>query len=466
LTSFSVVDGLMPSLTAFAFSVNFLIWPLLSILILRLANIRLLSLTIPAVFFFYYLLLAYVGHWPLFWGSYEYQLTEGLLSTTRIVQLMNYSGSCITLVCLGMAAVPTIIDAPKRKLLLARASEPMRPLRLTLAQRRWLTIVTALALLVTVEYFSHIQDIALVALIRGTGDVKLLRSQMTNGFSGPLPYHYYQLAFGVILPFCCYAWLTHALANKRITSWVIFFSILILTCLISIADLQKAQIVWFLLGLGFTGLLASPSKLRLKMIMFGIPIILGITFFVFKVFMEIGDRSIGEITSSTTERVIVGALSPTYFYKELFPQAMDFLGGVTFPNPRHIFPWDPFPYTRYIYDYTQPKIAALGLHGSTPAPFWGQLYIDFGNIGILLISPLVGCVLMGYQLFLYMMKESDWKPALTSWLVLHLVKLAEIGIGSFLIDTDVAAILGITLVGIVLGSSPGADHGVREPAKN
>src|SRR5690606_21203802 len=102
-----------------------------------------------------------------------------------------------------------------------------------------------------------------------------------------------------------------------------------------------------------------------------------------------------------SSRTLTGQISPAYFYMKMFPEHEGFLLGRSFPNPKGIFPWEPYPVTVEVMNFMNPKIIGTGVVGSAPTVFWADMYANFSFGGILLSSIIVGFIIFFSQYILF-----------------------------------------------------------------
>ena len=97
--------------------------------------------------------------------------------------------------------------------------------------------------------------------------------------------------------------------------------------------------------------------------------------------------------ASVFSRTFTGQIQPAYHYLEFFPMHHDFLWGRSFPNPRGILPFEPYRLTVEIMNWRFPDLVKRGVVGSMPTTFWGELYANFGTLGVITIPFFVGIVI-------------------------------------------------------------------------
>lgn len=66
-------------------------------------------------------------------------------------------------------------------------------------------------------------------------------------------------------------------------------------------------------------------------------------------------------------------------------ESVNFFWGTTFPNPMHIFPYDPIQLGRIVFD----AVYGAGRNGNAPTAALGEGYINFGWVGVVVISACI-----------------------------------------------------------------------------
>ena len=93
-----------------------------------------------------------------------------------------------------------------------------------------------------------------------------------------------------------------------------------------------------------------------------------------------------------------------------------------------------------------PQMHARGITGSAPTAFWAELFINFGYPGILIITPAVGFLLGLCERVVRSTVPEPVRPALLAWLTLHFMKLAETGLGHYILDEKLVTVLILAMI--------------------
>lgn len=217
-------------------------------------------------------------------------------------------------------------------------------------------------------------------------ELALERSVATNDFSGKV--YRYELAFLTIPTFLLI--LTFLISSKtKQKKWKrIFIFILAFLSFASVCTLQKGPLISMFLLL-YIVYVYKERYINLRILLglgiISVPIILLMYIF----FMGKADVPIVEIAETAIHRIFVGAISPFYWYIKYF-DTHPFLFGATFPNPGGILPFEhvQLPVMMMNFAYDRGDVV-----GSMPTVFLGEMYANFGVIGMIISSVLVGFLL-------------------------------------------------------------------------
>ena len=135
-------------------------------------------------------------------------------------------------------------------------------------------------------------------------------------------------------------------------------------------------------------------------------------------------------------RLITGQMHPLYDYLKIFPEEVGYLGGKSFPNPGGIFPYEPVSITKLVHSITHPEMAAIGIVGSAPTFFWGEMYGNFGYFGIIIPPFFVGYWLYWLNILMFKLPMTPIVLSFFIWMILHYRTLAGTSLSKFIIDTD------------------------------
>ena len=124
--------------------------------------------------------------------------------------------------------------------------------------------------------------------------------------------------------------------------------------------------------------------------------------------------------------------------------------GYSFPNPGGLLPFENFPLTVEVSKFMFPEHFAKGIIGSAPTVFWGEMYANFGPIGIVLSSFFVG---VGLFIVSYILSRFPLSPpviAATVSLAIHYITLTLTGLSGYFCDVKFFMITAITFMLLLL----------------
>jgi hypothetical protein len=149
------------------------------------------------------------------------------------------------------------------------------------------------------------------------------------------------------------------------------------------------------------------------------------------------------------DRLLVGQIIPGIFYLELFPVHHPFLLGGSFPNPMGLLPHVPIPLTQLVMNYSgyNELGESLGVIGTMPYMFWGEMYANFGYMGILVSLLFASCLFIYFDfIFFAKAKRSLILLVFYCYLIVHYKDMSVTGLFSFIFDFNLFLILFIVLI--------------------
>ena len=87
-----------------------------------------------------------------------------------------------------------------------------------------------------------------------------------------------------------------------------------------------------------------------------------------------------------------------------------------------------------------------------PTIFWGEMYANFGFIGVIVTPFIVGAVLYAVSYMIGLMGNTPIKIGLLVWLMLHYRALAATGLSGYIFDTYLLGIFSVVFLVVVLGN--------------
>ena len=135
-----------------------------------------------------------------------------------------------------------------------------------------------------------------------------------------------------------------------------------------------------------------------------------------------------------------------YHYLVVFPDQVDYLLGNSFPNPGGIFPWEPYRLTVEVMNIVYPELEAKGVVGSMPTFFWGEMYANFGSLGILVPPFFIGYVVYMINILIFCLPMSPVVLAIFLSVTMYIKNLSGTGLSAYLIDLYGFSLLVFTLL--------------------
>jgi len=131
--------------------------------------------------------------------------------------------------------------------------------------------------------------------------------------------------------------------------------------------------------------------------------------------------------NSIVSRGLTGQLSGVYNYQWIFPEQVNYLSGRSFPNPKGLLPFEHFPLSKEVMAMVYPHLVERGVVGSQPAIYWGEIYANFGWIGVFVAPIYVGFFIFLCNWLISIIKDPTMKGTATVWIGFHLGKFAYSG---------------------------------------
>lgn len=266
------------------------------------------------------------------------------------------------------------------------------------------------------------------------------RSLMGNAFGGS--YHWYKLFMRETLNFSLFFFYAMKLSenDEKFKYSSIFYLLLIASIFSAIMATEKGPILELLIGLFLIYILVKNKSaltfnkiIKISFLLF-VPIIA-----MYLLFMNSSD--LFAAISSPFSRILTGQIEPAYHYLEIFPKKIDFLLGRSLPNPRGIFPFEPYNLTKEVMVIVQGE--KDGITGSMPTIFWGEMYANFGNTGVAIVPVFVGLYLYIIDSLINKIRLPYSIPLLV-WSILHFKALSGTSLSNFLLDLDLIVVFGFT----------------------
>jgi len=232
-----------------------------------------------------------------------------------------------------------------------------------------------------------------------TSTIAHLREQSTKfGY-----YSDFRWIFRYLIPLSFFLFYGLWRANRDAISKVLCVLVLPVTIFCLTMTFEKAAIAQFLLMWWVINFyLSGGKKIKVKSNLCAFAAIFLILSFIIavknKAFEISYDQYVSRAVLSMIDRITLGQVGPAYTYFDIFPHPFPFLGGLSFPNPLGILPYEPFDITSFVFWIMHTESTSLG---TAPTVFFTEFYANFGIIGVFLSSIFVILFFMLFSLLFY-----------------------------------------------------------------
>lgn len=392
----------------------------------HVGGISLRKITTPQIFVGLSLIMSFLGYPILFFQLNDYRKALGLTDPELIMKATLASGWSI----IGVILIYGLLISLSSKSVRSEKGKHDTPnliipdiFRSNKVYNTFWFIVLIICFLVLIAYLSKITNIALFEAFTG-GNVTQARSHMTNDFKGS--YHWYRLFFYDLSWLSSLALFAGALRSNTRHVWMLFGLSFFFVSFCLLMTAQKGPMIFYL---GTLFLLYSFLKnngiisIRSLVLLFVIAVIILVPMYLY--FMGSSDPF--SALNSIVSRGLTGQLSGAYNYQWIFPEQVDYLSGRSFPNPKGLLPFEHFPLSKEVMARVHPHLIERGIVGSQPTIYWGEVYANFGWIGVLVAPIYIGFFIFLCNWLVSIIKDPTMKGTATVWIGFHLGKFAYSG---------------------------------------
>ena len=406
-----------------------LLLPFLWLILLNASKISLFKISIPSILIAFLFLFQYFGIPILYFGLDEYRVYD-VKESEIVIKIFLFTSLSITFVIFGIITSERLFGQLKT-FNFKKTISSYRSLSFLFLILIFFTCVFFLIQYINIVGFENLVISGLLGIVsENNSSINALRSSMTNSFDGN--YHWYHLfiveiLFFITLSFLCYRY------EKSTFFGNLFLIAATTVCSFSfVMSGQKAPILDLIIGVALITILVNrKGKINFSAAMkygfFGFLIVIPLYFF----FMS--TSGFNDAITGVFSRTLTGAIEPIYYYLQYFPSEREFLLGATFPNPGGIFPYEPVLITQELMAWRNPSQPS-DVVGSLPTVFWVEAYINFGIIGILYISFLVGFIAYLLNVIFLRLDNNFLTLAFYVWIILFLKDLSQSFFSDYLIN--------------------------------
>lgn len=424
----------------FFFLIFFILFLLIWLILLKYSGVKILTISILSFLIISILTFQYLGYPSLFFFLDD-DRAEFVQDRNVILKMFFITSYTITLIILGFIIARKIFGPLHLK-------NQHNPFSSAIIQDRQLSrfilyLFFILSLLVLFIYISKIgfNNIPLLLVFNFTENnlsIEALRSNMGNAFEGK--YHWYQLFMRDFLSITSVAFFGFYLLRKNLFYFLIFIISFFICCFSMTMAIEKAPLLFYLISLFLLYvLIKNNGQFKIKQIInFGLFGLLLISL-MYVIFMN--SSNIVEGLKNVFPRIFTGSVVPLYHYLEIFPEKVDFLWGRSFPNPGGLLLFEPYNLTQEVHDLIFPYFKEQGIVGSMPTIFWGEMYANFGYMGVIIPPFFIGFFLYGLNILLYRLPMTPFFFSVYIWIILHYKNITVTSLSGFIIDTNIFIVI-------------------------
>lgn len=425
----------------------FLMIPVFWIGLLRIAGVRLLTISIPGILMASILIFQYIGFPTLFFQLDEYRAV--LVHDRAIIwQMFLWNVYSITLILLGFVAANRTLGP----LHLQKQYNPFYDaFLLSRLSERWLLYAlfgVSVAVLWVYILKVGVGNLALlnaVGIMDADKSLDALRSAMGNAFEGK--HHWYRLFMRDFLSIASMAFFAHWLICRKFGTLLIFIASFLIGGFSMLMATEKGPFMWYLISLFFIYIIIRrEGHVSLKLICMLAPVSLLVTGLTYIYFMGSLDIWVG--IQNSISRTTTGQIVGLYHYLIIFPEQVNYLFGSSFPNPGGIFPWESYPLTFEVMNIVHPELETMGIVGSFPTFFWGEMYANFGYLGVLVPPFFVGYVVYAINILIFRLPMSPLVLAIFLSVLMDIKNISGTGLGEYIIPVHGFIMVVFTLISL------------------
>jgi oligosaccharide repeat unit polymerase len=425
---------------------------------LMAARIRLTNISIPSFLIFVIFIFQYLGLPLLYFKIDQYRVDE-VTDTALVFDVFIYLGLAISFLILGF-----LIGRAFCKGNFGFISYSKAPMAQKSSDKVFSLAMLFIGIFVLYKYIDVIglERIALFSLFSNldSSSTTLMRSQMGNDFDGR--YYIYKFFFRDILNVSSFCLFSLYLSSKKRMALFWFSLSFVISAISALIAVEKGPVLAYFIGLLLCYLLIrNHGQINLVAGLKTLVLISIVASFSYVFTMGAGDPLEG--LTQAASRAFTGQIQPAYHYLEIFPEKVGYLLGKSFPNPREIFPFQHYQLTVEVMNIIQPWHITEGVVGTMPTIFWGELYANFGALGVVLGSIFAGIVIYVFSNYICMLPCSPFTIAVYVWFIQHIGELATTSLSNYIVDFYSFGVILITML-YLLVSRPERSHSCPDTA--
>ena len=378
-----------------------------------------------------YLVFSYVGFPLIYSPSSRYVIEKGINN----INTLDYTFilSSLSIIILIFSYAFTLVISRTKKL---SSNYKLEINYLKSNQLIIIFIVLLTSIYFLFFYINLIPSLGIINLLFGDSaqELGLVRSNATNALDHAWRYQFFP---GKMIPFLSYCLIIQNSKEKNYVIKFLMITSVLLSIFYCIMNLMKGPLLFYLWSIFFLNNLLNNKKFNFRtIILFSL---IALTFMISLVW-AITQSTFDSILEGVLNRIFSGSLAAGYFHVEIFPKIHDYLYGFTVPNPSNIFPFEVFELTKYVSSYIS-GVSSNGVVGSTPGPFWAELYANFGTLGVVLGSSLIGIIFGLFHIFFKNLKPNIYYIALFVFIAFEFREISTSGFFAFLFPLQIILII-------------------------
>ena len=382
-------------------------------ILLRLSGSNILRANFISPFIISYLIFSYVGYPLIFYKNSRYSVEHYLVDSSYLEKSFLFSTISILIVVLSYSF---FVILQKKK------TNNFKIQELSKINKYRSIFILFISIFFLCYYVFSLDNLAIIDLFiaQNSAEIGLIRSEGTNSLVNSWRFHFFPK---YVLTAMSYVFIIDYFKNKSSSMRILMIISVLSTIFYCIMNVMKGPLLFYLWSLVFLYQYLFNFKLRLKhIISFSLFSLLFITSLLFL----ITNSNLSSIFEGIVNRVFAGSLSSSYYYVKIFPESLSFLGGLSLPNPMGILPFEHFELTKFM-SLEMFGLNELGAVGSAPAPYWAEMYANFGLIGILLGSILIGMIFSIIHYYFKSNIKSNFNLALFVFLAFQFREISTSG---------------------------------------
>lgn len=248
-------------------------------------------------------------------------------------------------------------------------------------------ILFAISVFYFIVYRNSLGKLPIEGLFGKGNDFALMRSNATNNFSGKL---FVVNLFTTVIPQYL---LIISFFKRGVLKWkYLFYFLFVFSVFVALSTLEKGPVIKLLLLYLILKMYNNETRLNWKtLVMYGFAVF-GLLYTMYYLIMGFSDRHLSDFFAVVFHRIFVSQIASLYWYLQ-YVSEFGLLWGKSFPNPAGILPFDSFPVAVRVVEIYKPGVSESGVVGSMPTVFFGDWYVNFGYVGVVIGSYLFGLLI-------------------------------------------------------------------------